>query len=194
MPRPFSDRLRRLLPLALVLCLPLALAACDSADDPGNESFSEDVDDIRVEFRFDEPADLVGPLQASRTDDILGQLCAAVPGGDCEDITSVSITRVRVDLLQPQTGDNNIANLNRVEFYLAVNDSDNDPSNDRRQLVAAGEGFTVGGMQFETRLGLRNTEVGSLVRDGLRAEAIINADPAETHVVEIRFDATVSFN
>lgn len=190
-----SARLRRLLPLALVASLPLALAACDTAEDgPGQESFSEEVEDIRVEFRFSEPSDLNGYLQASTSDDILAELCAAVPGGDCGDITGVSITRVKVDLLQPTGPTDNISNLNRVEFYLAVDDSDSDPTNDRRRLVASGEAFEVGGMRFETRLDLQNSEVGSLVRDGLRAEAIINASPSVLHRVEIEFDATVSFN
>ena len=196
--RSTSSRLQRFFPLALLVCLPLALAACDSADDPGTETFSETVTDIRVEFSFDRPSDLTGPLQTSSSADILNRLCAAVPGGDCNDITGVRISRVKVDLLQPSTADDNISNLNRVEFYLANSDSDSDVSNDPRQLVAAGEGFEVGGMRFETRLDVRNAEVGSLVRsgvgNGLRAEAIINADPSTPHRVEIEFDAVVSFN
>ena len=186
MPRPFSDRLRRLLPLALVLCLPLALTACDSADDPADgENFPVNVDDIRVEFSFSEPSDLDGPISpTSGGDNVLAELRREVPGNSS--ITGVRITRVKVDLLSPTPPDYDIGDLNRVEFYFV--------NGDRRQLVASGEGFTVGSMQSETTLTVQNSEVGSYVRDGLEVQAIINADPDRTFRVEVEFDAVVSFN
>ena len=184
MPRPFPDRLRRLLPLALVLCLPLALAACDTTDNPDDESFTEDVDDVRVEFSFSEPSDLDGPLGQNAGDNVLSRLRSAVPGNS--ELTGVRITRVKVDLLSPPPPDYDIGDLNRVEFYFV--------NGDRRQLVASGEGFTVGSMQSETTLTVRNNEVGSLVDDGLQVQAIINADPDRTFRVEVEFDAVVSFN
>ena len=183
--RPTSSRLRRFFPLALLVCLPLALAACDSADDPGDETFPITVRDIRVEFTFDEPSDLDGPLRASGGDNVLSKLQSQLPSGS--NITGVRVSRVKVDLLQPLPPVADIGDLNSVNFYLVNGDG-------TPQLVASGSAFTVGAMQSETTLRLDNSEIGSLVRDGLRAEAVINADPSTTHRVEIEFDAVVSFN
>ena len=144
-----SARARRLSALALLVCLPLALTACDSADDPIDDEFSETVNDIRVEFRFDEPADLTGPLTASG-DNVLSRLQRDLPGNST--ITGVRITRVKVDLLRPLPPTADIGDLNRVEFYLVNGTS--------RQLVASGEGFTVGSMQSETTLTIRKQRSG----------------------------------
>jgi hypothetical protein len=173
---------RRLLPLALVIALPLALTACDAADD--EEDFSETVRDVRVEFSFSDPDDLTGFLGQDDGDDVLSRLRGAVPGNST--LTGVRITRVKVDLLSPPPPDYDIGDLNSVQLYF-VNGGD-------RQLVADGSGFTVGSMQSETTLTIRNNEVGSLVRDGLQIQAGINADPDRLFRVEIEFDAEVSFN
>ena len=177
--------LRRLLPLALVVALPLALTACDAADDDTDgENFPVDVDDIRVEFTFSEPSDLDGFLSPSGGDDVLAELRSAIPPNSS--ITGVRITEVKIDLTLPVSDDYDIRDIDSAEFYF-VNGSN-------RQLVASGSGFTPVTMFDEALLSIVNNEVGSLVGDGLQVQAAFNADPDREFRIEIDFDAVVSFN